>query len=95
MSNPNIINTRHGISSRLHGRDSSAPYLATSDTVLKSIVDHDHFPYTRFYRGEAISDRPIIMDREAGYRRERDECYAPVIPRDYLGKVTVIIFRKL
>jgi len=50
--------------------------LTTADKVHYSITDQDHFPYTRRYRGEVISDDPIIMDRLAGFRPVQDAAYA-------------------
>jgi len=50
--------------------------LTTADKVTHSITDQDHFPYTRKYRGEIISDDPIVMDRLAGYRPRQDAAYA-------------------
>ena len=50
--------------------------LTTADKVRYSITDKDHFPYTRRYRGEVISDDPIIMDRLAGFRPVQDAAYA-------------------
>ena len=37
-----------------------ASYLATVTT------DRNEFPYPRFFRGRALSDKPYIYDREAG-----------------------------
>jgi hypothetical protein len=50
--------------------------LTTADKVRHSITDEDHFPYTRKYRGEIVSDDPIIMDRLAGFRPRQDAAYA-------------------
>ena len=42
---------------------------------LSSITDYDHFPYTRNYRGVYNSTTPVIIEREAGFRPRRDNCY--------------------
>lgn len=39
------------------------------------MTDNDHHPYTRWWRGNYASDKPIVMDRIAGFRRNKQECY--------------------
>lgn len=51
------------------------PFLATNHDVVKVITDYDHFPYTRLYRGRYQSTRPIVIEREAGFRTRHDDCY--------------------
>jgi hypothetical protein len=54
------------------------PYQPDAGIIRDCVTDMDHFPYTRFYRGEYQSDKPVIYGREAGYHpvrpiRRRDE----------------------
>lgn len=46
------------------------------------VTDRDHFPYTRFYRGVYNSDKPIIMEREAGWRPKYNNCYKKYCVQD-------------
>ena len=39
----------------------------------------DHFPYTRFYRGQYMRTEPTVFDREAGWRPVRNMCYTSVV----------------
>lgn len=51
------------------------PYYATNRTVGHVITDFDDFPYNRWYRGVYEKDRPVIIEREAGYRFVENDCY--------------------
>lgn len=51
------------------------PYYATNQTIGKTITDFDDFPYNRWYRGQYDSDKPVIIEREAGYRYVEKNCY--------------------
>lgn len=53
----------------------STPYHSTGADVSNIVTDMDHFPYTRFYRGNPDSDCPIIFEREAGWRAVDNNCY--------------------
>lgn len=50
-------------------------FYATAQDVARVVTDMDHFPYTRFYRGQYDSDQPVVMDRQAGYRFVNQPCY--------------------
>lgn len=54
------------------------PYYATSKTVLNTITDQDHFPYTRYFRGVSYYSDPIVFEREAGWREVKNPCYKTV-----------------
>lgn len=56
-------------------KNSSVPYQATSCMSKQVITDHDSFPYQRWYRGDPRSTKPIIADRQAGWRERHDRCY--------------------
>lgn len=53
------------------------PFYANEKDITKSITDMDHFPYTRFYRGEYNNPNPVIFNRKPGWRPLNNECYAP------------------
>jgi hypothetical protein len=52
------------------------PFFPTKNLIRSVTTDMDHFPYTRFYRGNPRADMPTIMEREAGFRKKLD-CYKP------------------
>lgn len=68
----NVDNIRQQISQKKQ----SAPFYATSTDALGALTDFDTFPYPRWFRGVYTSDKPIIAEREAGWRPRRDNCYA-------------------
>ena len=51
------------------------PYFATEAQARSIVTDFDTHPYPRFYRGVHNSSIPVVLEREAGYRQQRDECY--------------------
>jgi len=51
------------------------PYYATNQTVGKTTTDFDNFPYDRWYRGSYTNPKPVIIEREAGYRFVENNCY--------------------
>ena len=59
-------------------KNGSIPFYSSGPTT---ITDTDHFPYQRFYRGQFNSDKPIVMDREAGWRAECKNNYTPIIEK--------------
>jgi hypothetical protein len=56
-------------------KNKSNPYYATTKDVRQIETDFDHFPYKRFYRGVYNSPKPVIIEREAGYRQIEPTCY--------------------
>lgn len=52
------------------------PYYGTATVADSIITDMDHHPYTRFYRGVPNSSQPVVFEREAGWRPQRDSCYS-------------------
>lgn len=50
-------------------------YYATSKDVRQVTTDFDHFPYQRFYRGNHLISQPVVLEREAGYRKIEKNCY--------------------
>jgi len=53
----------------------SEPYFPSYNNITKIVNDIDHLPYTRFYRGRYKSDKPIVFEREAGWRPIKNSCY--------------------
>lgn len=56
-------------------KTSSQPFLASYEDARSIIVDNDHFPFTRFYRGVYNDSNPIVFKREAGWRPQDNACY--------------------
>ena len=71
INSSNVENVRKMIMEK----QTSCPFYATTNDASSVITDFDHFPYTRFYRGVYYSDKPIALEREAGYRPHHDGCY--------------------
>ena len=63
------------IAEQIRRKTSHSPYFATEQNSQNIITDQDHFPYTRYFRGVAHVPRPIIMEREAGWRPINNQCY--------------------
>ena len=53
----------------------STPYHATVKQAGSVVTDFDNFPYNRWYRGNPLSDIPIVAEREAGWRPRHSSCY--------------------
>jgi hypothetical protein len=51
------------------------PYFGTKNCAESVITDMDNFPYTRFFRGVYYSPDPVVFEREAGWRPQRNSCY--------------------
>jgi hypothetical protein len=68
----NINAVRYQIAQKINY---NKPFYAYGEAVEAVITDMDHFPYKRFFRGVYHEDRPVIFEREAGYRPRRDCCY--------------------
>jgi len=73
LTTNNILNVRSQIAQKIQAK----PYYATSNTVKRTVDDMDHFPYNRFYRGQYWREKPVVFEREAGYRKRHDNCYKP------------------
>lgn len=65
------------IQSQIERKISENPYFANNNTVTHVITDMDHHPYSRWYRGVYYYPDAILMEREAGYRKLNNGCYAP------------------
>jgi hypothetical protein len=56
------------------------PFL--SSNKINAITDMDHVPYNRFFRGIPQSNFPVVMEREAGWRKREDGCYKVIKPNE-------------
>ena len=75
----------HNIRSQIYRKLEDRPYIAPGNAVSEVYTDQDSFPYTRWYRGIAhYHDKPVVAEREAGYRPRKDQCYHNVFPYNIL-----------
>ena len=74
----NTCNVNH-IQAQIKRKQSYKPFLATTKDAVGVITDYDVFPYPRYFRGQALSSKPIVAEREAGWRIRRDWCYNPSV----------------
>ena len=70
MSNENIIKKQILL------KNVDEPYFPKYNNIRNIVTDIDHLPYTRFHRGLYKSDKPIVMEREAGWRSINNSCYS-------------------
>jgi hypothetical protein len=70
----NLENVKN-IRSQILKKQNYQPYFATLNTGSIVLTDYDHFPYTRYFRGVPKSNRPIVAEREAGWRPVYNTCY--------------------
>lgn len=54
---------------QIEKKNSTQPYMATSNLVTMSPTDIDQWPYYRFFRGERDKFYPVVWGREAGFRQ--------------------------
>lgn len=76
VNDQNVKNVREQIALKKGHK----PYLATSNHSEQVLTDYDTFPYPRWFRGEPESSRPVVAEREAGWRPRRDSCYKVLHP---------------
>jgi hypothetical protein len=72
VNDSNVASVRKQISMK----NGYEPYYGTINGAESVITDMDHFPYTRFFRGVPSSSDPVVLEREAGWRPQRDSCYS-------------------
>ena len=70
----NVDHVRQQLISQNQGR---RPFAPSDLAITRVITDQDTFPYPRFFRGIAASAKPVIFEREAGWRPREDSCYNP------------------
>lgn len=76
------MNNVETVRSMINRKNSSIPFKATINESGSTFTDFDNFPYNRFYRGVYYSPYPVVIEREAGFRPRRDDCYQMNIPYD-------------
>lgn len=62
-----------------HKLNYNRPYYASLNNTQVVLNDMDNFPYNRFFRGVYHESNPIIFEREAGWRRRKDNCYRDIV----------------
>ena len=65
------------VKSQITAKQSNYTHFGTLNEAEQTLTDFDHFPYTRFYRGVYHSSDPVVIEREAGWRPQRNQCYTP------------------
>lgn len=53
------------VRSMIQRKNGHLPFYSNGQDVKMSITDYDHFPYTRYFRGVAGVDRPIIAEKRS------------------------------
>lgn len=54
-------------------KNRDVPYYATTSTAASVLTDYDQFPYHRWFRGQYKSSKPIVAEREAGWRMRTND----------------------
>ena len=88
INNNNIKNIQNMIKKKIGVK----PFYTTTENVESIITDIDHTPYTRFYRGNYLSENPIVFEREAGYRVLHNNCYSTFLPAPNYNKTNTVCF---
>lgn len=65
---------------QIQRKNSNSVYMSNGSNVLKTVTDIDTWPYPRNYRGVYYYPDPIVMEREAGYRKVHNNCYEMIVP---------------
>jgi hypothetical protein len=73
INNKNVENIRKQIINKINY---NSPYYATLTNAGNVITDVDNFPYNRFFRGKYNNPNPTVMERQAGFRKVNNSCYA-------------------
>lgn len=68
-------NNVEAIRTMIDAKKSCGIWYPTQNSIEHVITDYDHFPYNRWFRGVYYSDRPIVAERQAGWRDRRNNCY--------------------
>jgi hypothetical protein len=71
INNINVNNVRYQIDQKKGYK----PFYATLKDGSSVLTDYDQFPYSRYFRGVPESYRPIVAEREAGWRPIHNNCY--------------------
>jgi hypothetical protein len=65
----------------IHHKNQYNPHVPDIDYIKQIKTDYDHFPYTRHWRGDYKSHKPVCIEREAGFRTKT------TTPRGNINKV--------
>jgi hypothetical protein len=76
----NINAVRDGIAHKLNY---NVPFYGSIQDTSNVITDQDHFPYNRYFRGVYNESKPIVFEREAGWRPRNDACYKQIVAPTY------------
>jgi hypothetical protein len=81
------------IKDQINKKMSPYPYTISKNVINDVVTDMDHHPYTRWYRGVYYSSEPMVMEREAGWRPIKNNCYIkqPIQKKKVICPVTEII----
>ena len=96
INNKNVIDIQEQIKKKKHYE----PYYATIKETTSVLTDFDTFPYPRWYRGVSTSYKPIVAEREAGWRKRHDSCYKsnnyhcqePIKPNNCFSSACSVVF---
>lgn len=75
MSYLTNLNNVNNVREQIAMNNLNTPFHATVNYAKATLTDYDTFPYPRWYRGQALSEVPIVAEREAGWRPQRNRCY--------------------
>lgn len=75
----NVSTVQHEIAKKLNY---NIPYYATHSSIQGVMTDMDNFPYKRFFRGVYYNDRPVVLERETGWRPLNNPCYRDQVVND-------------
>ena len=67
----NVENIRY----QIHQKKNPYPFYATYNDGSSVLTDMDNFPYNRYFRGVPENYKPIVFEREAGWRPIYNTCY--------------------
>lgn len=80
------MNNVENIRDMINKKNSNIPFYPTIKNASSTFTDYDNFPYNRNFRGVYYSSSPVVIEREAGFRPRRDDCYKINIPNDKIEK---------
>ena len=75
MSYLTNLNNVNNVREQIAMNNLNTPFHATVNYAKATLTDYDTFPYPRWFRGVPQSSKPIIAEREAGWRTRHDNCY--------------------
>jgi hypothetical protein len=67
------------VGNMIKNKNNYNPYYSSGPSTM---TDVDTFPYPRYYRGDFSSEYAVIFEREAGWRTQKNKCYANPVVKD-------------